>query len=670
MADIFTAQRVGGPLTENPVGGVNTYADIMRRITTPQYREDSHAGAGLSYRGGDEDRSVIGEAAAALGRGGLMIGQDVFELMNVAGQALHFDSLRDASRDAARWVDRYIESSPSLRRSRSITGSILDNPQYWTDPNWWTATIFEMVPMVVATWGTGALAGGGLRALKATKEAVRAGEFLARFGAYGGMEAGSAARDLRSFEESTGEEVPILTKLATVTGTGLVVGGIGMFPFEMVFGRRLAGGVISRSLKALAMEGPTEGLEEFVGNAIARAGYDPNRSLIDGVIEGVVGGVVVGGGMGAIARPAVPREPKNTFHENLKDAADDPVPTINLLLQAEQESRIVEKIQKDISGMSLPEIESVMDSPDSTPLERLAARSLAKERKAGVVYPDPFRRAAEDNVGQVERVRGQNLARDLVDITARGMEEAAARRAAAVTLPTGEAAPTAERKGLLGVRPPVYEARPSELSEEEVDYWRRRGKISDVLSVDAGQREIAEKVRAEIQSESEQHQANVAKRADKVNERLGLDVRDLGPPKAEKTVSERGKKRVKVAVERLAPVIKVKESVSVVRNPSKYESPRIKEAVEAVLSSPTDFSKSAVNNASKLVRQYFTPAEAAPFLTRGQYGKTFQPPKKVKVEGVFEGQKVTIEEKPEKILKKMREKIDMYDALRKCLTGG
>ena len=275
----------------------------------------------------EEEHGMLGELGAGLGRGVLRVVGTPANLADIAGEAIGWKGLEKAGEAGAEAIEQYIQESPRLRKSASISGDIRDNPQLWTDPRWYLSLIGEGAPTIAS------MIIPGMAAAKAAKVAGwgAKGIMAARTGgaltAGMGLEAGGAAEDVRQYEERTGTQVPIGKKLKTVVGTGVVAGSLEAVPVFNLFGGTVARKLIGRIITSMAFEGGTEGAQEIVANAFAKAGYDADRDMVGGVIESVIGGVLLGGGMGAM---------QQTFQERIKETDSNKV--ADLLEQAEKET--------------------------------------------------------------------------------------------------------------------------------------------------------------------------------------------------------------------------------------------------------------------------------------------------------------------------------------------
>ena len=296
----------------------------------------------------EEEHGSFGELGAGLGRGALRVVGTPASLADIAGEAVGWEGLEKAGEAGAEKIEQYIEKSPRLRKSKSISGDIRDNPQLWTDPRWYLSLIGEGAPtvasMIIPGMAAAKVAKGAGMGLKAIQAARVSGALTAGMG----LEAGGAAEDVRQHEKRTGEQVPIGNKLKAVIGTGVVAGSLEAVPIFNLFGSVVARRLIGRIITSMVLEGGTEGAQEIVANAFAKAGYETDRDMVGGVIESVVGGVLLGGGMGAM---------QGTFQERIKETNPDEV--ADVLEQAEAEIT-------EITTPSVDEIRAKFESGDHT----------------------------------------------------------------------------------------------------------------------------------------------------------------------------------------------------------------------------------------------------------------------------------------------------------------
>lgn len=294
-----------------------------------------------------EEHGIAGEFAAGLGRGALRVAATPAYLADVAGEAIGWEGLEKAGEAGAEKVERYIEESPRLKKSESISRNILHSPELWTDPRWYAALVGEGLPTVLsmvipgmAAAKTARIAGLGIKGVKAARVAGGLGAGI-------GMEAGGAAEDIRQYEKQTGEHVSVNKKLQTVMGTGIVAGALEYVPIFSIFGKSGAQKLVRRVLAGMATEGATEGAQGLVANAFAKVGYDADQNMVDGVVESIVGGVLLGGGMGAVSKAA-------NFQERIKETNPDEVSDILEKGEKEQQSETLSSIINE--GVSTGEV--------------------------------------------------------------------------------------------------------------------------------------------------------------------------------------------------------------------------------------------------------------------------------------------------------------------------
>lgn len=278
-----------------------------------------------------KERGVFGELVAGFGRGALGVVAAPAEIADVAGEAMGWEALEKAGESGVKAVEKYIEESPKLRRTESISKNILKNPELWKDPRWYSSIVGEGLPTILSMVVPGMAAAKAAKVAKLGAKGVRAARIAGGLSAGVGLEAAGAASDVRHHEEQTGEAIPISTKLQSVLGTGIVAGSLEYVPIFAIFGKAGAKTLVGRVLSGMALEGTTEGAQGVVANAFAKAGYDADRNMVDGVVESIVGGVLLGGGMGAVSRVT-------NFKERVDETNPDEVSDI--LEQVEMETEV------------------------------------------------------------------------------------------------------------------------------------------------------------------------------------------------------------------------------------------------------------------------------------------------------------------------------------------
>lgn len=360
----------------------------------------------------EEEHGVVGEFVAGLGRGALRVAATPFELADVAGEAVGWEGLERVGEAGAEGIEEYIEESPRLRRSESISKNILNAPELWTDPNWYASLVGEGLPTILSMLIPGMAAGKVAKVAGLTKKGIRAAQIAGGLGAATALEAGGAAENIRQYEKRTGKAVPIGTKLQAVIGTGVVAGGLEFVPIFAIFGKAGGKKLISRILKGMIAEGSTEGAQELVANAFAQAGYDPDQRMVDGVVESIVGGVLLGGGMGTISKAT---SEATNFMEKVEEV--DPNEVVEILEQAEEEQTLAEEQQEEIDRLwaegeeeyrrsaegRQEAIEEEMPSKPDTPMTSISEETERVARH----YMKPER--AEKRIGGFKRIAGPGV---------------------------------------------------------------------------------------------------------------------------------------------------------------------------------------------------------------------------------------------------------------------
>ena len=289
----------------------------------------------------EEEHGVVGEFVAGLGRGALRVAATPFELADIAGEAIGFEGLERVGEAGARGIEEYIEESPRLRRSESISKNILNAPELWTDPRFYASLVGEGLPTILSMLVPGMAAGKVAKVAGLTKKGIRAAQIAGGLGAATTLEAGGAAENIRQYEKRTGESVPIGTKLQAVIGTGVVAGALEFVPIFAIFGKAGGSKLVSRVIRGMIAEGSTEGAQELVANAFAQAGYDPDQRMVDGVVESIVGGVLLGGGMGTISKAT---SEATNFIQKIEEV--DPNEVVDILEKAEEERSEFEELEE------------------------------------------------------------------------------------------------------------------------------------------------------------------------------------------------------------------------------------------------------------------------------------------------------------------------------------
>ena len=330
--------------------------DLVRQVMSGRKKEAPVA----------KERGVLGELIAGFGRGALGVVAAPAEIADVAGEAIGWEALEKAGESGVKAVEKYIEESPKLKRTESISKNILKNPELWKDPRWYSSIVGEGLPTILSMVVPGMAAAKAAKVTKLGARGVRAARIAGGLSAGVGLEAAGAASDIRHHEEQTGEEIPISTKLQSVLGTGIVAGSLEYVPIFAIFGKAGAKTLVGRVLSGMALEGTTEGAQGLVANAFAKAGYDADRNMVDGVVESIVGGVLLGGGMGAVSRVT-------NFKERVDETNPDEVSDI--LEQVESETEVTPE-----RAVELTEAEKRQATID----REFAARRTPEERQAEI----------------------------------------------------------------------------------------------------------------------------------------------------------------------------------------------------------------------------------------------------------------------------------------------
>lgn len=353
LSDYIAAER---PQLKRPEGIPNEL-DLVRQVMAGRKKEAPVV---------KEERGALGEFAAGFGRGVLGVVAAPAEIADVAGEAMGWEALEKAGEAGAKAVEKYIEESPKLRRTESISKNILKNPELWKDPRWYSSIVGEGLPTILSMVVPGMAAAKAAKVAKLGAKGVRAARIAGGLTAGVGLEAAGAASGVRQYEEQTGEAVPISTKLQSVLGTGIVAGSLEYVPIFAIFGKPGATKLVGRVLSGMAIEGTTEGAQGLVANAFAKAGYDADRNMVDGVVESIVGGVLLGGGMGAVSRAT-------NFKERVDETNPDEVSDI--LEQAEKETKVTPE-----RAVELTEAEKRQATID----KEFEARRTPEERQAEI----------------------------------------------------------------------------------------------------------------------------------------------------------------------------------------------------------------------------------------------------------------------------------------------
>jgi len=319
----------------------------------------------------ETEHGFLGEITAGLGRGALRVAATPAYLADVAGEAIGWEGLEEVGEQGAEKVEKYIEESPGLRKSASISGDIRKNPQLWKDPNWYASIVSEGIPTVFSMMIPGLGAAKGAQALGWAAKGVKAARVAGGLGAAMGLEAGGAAEQTRQYEKATGKEIPIGKKLQAVIGTGIVAGALEYVPIFKIFGKSAGKKLISRVLEAMALEGSTEGAQEIVANAFAKAGYDADQDMMQGIIESVVGGVLIGGGMGGISGPA------KTFQDQIKDSTTpENIENISHVIEEGERETVLDKLRK----ASAEDLVALRQSPEGAEYAKELDQVLGEKR--------------------------------------------------------------------------------------------------------------------------------------------------------------------------------------------------------------------------------------------------------------------------------------------------
>ena len=356
--------------------GVNRELNLLKQVMAEKKKEVPIP----------KERGVFGELVAGFGRGALGVVAAPAEIADVAGEALGWEALEKAGEAGVKAVEQYIKESPKLRRTESISKNILKNPELWKDPRWYSSIVGEGLPTILSMLVPGMAAAKVAKVAKLGAKGVRAARIAGGLSAGVGLEAAGAASDIRHHEEQTGKEIPISTKLQSVLGTGIVAGSLEYVPIFAMFGKTGARKLISRTLSGMAIEGTTEGAQGLVANAFAKAGYDADRNMVDGVVESIVGGVMLGGGMGAVSRAT-------NFQERVEETKPEEVSDIleqaetEVTLPVEPTLRTPEERQAAIEA-EMPAIPMTTISEETTALAEKGVRPEVVEPVPEEIVPE------------------------------------------------------------------------------------------------------------------------------------------------------------------------------------------------------------------------------------------------------------------------------------------
>ena len=234
------------------------------------------------------------------------------------------------------WGERYLFEHPGLEMSDDVKGvtgvrDALQKGMLW---KYVAAHGGESAPQLLTNIGINAAA---------TIAGAPALGFAVSAGMMGAMEAGGSYNELIKMGVSQEDAADVATVVGMVNGIleqlpmeGLIRGGGGGLFRKLLgdrimksladkpkYARRLINGVIGAAGQ-IPEESITEGLQEIVGNA-AKAVYDENQSLVEGVptsmLIGAVLGGFAGGGSGAFHtrdESRVPTLPQETLQADLK----------------------------------------------------------------------------------------------------------------------------------------------------------------------------------------------------------------------------------------------------------------------------------------------------------------------------------------------------------------
>jgi hypothetical protein len=359
------------------------------------------------------ERSMAGEIGTSLARGAIGLAKFPFSTAKIlaadvlgsqtAKQALEpilyaFEELQESER----WRASKAAGGPPIELDRIIEapGEVAQQfKENVTNPRFWAAQVPEaamsMIPFFAGNLGARMAA----RALKYGKqiEAIKKSTSLtemaklakiaplerkiARMGTIGGfgaamaMEAGEAEHNLRHWEEETGERVDWAARVFSILGSGVVAGALEAISTERIFfGKHGApsveglirklfegkgGTILARKiLDSVATEGITEGAQELVQNAFAKIGYDPEQSLLEGIVESVLIGAAVGGlaGTGRVSFQAA--KEYGPYIQELKEKAE-----------AERQARLAEAMAPPEAAPEAAPVPEAVPTPEAAPEE-------------------------------------------------------------------------------------------------------------------------------------------------------------------------------------------------------------------------------------------------------------------------------------------------------------
>ncbi|MCC7235609.1 MAG: strawberry notch family protein [Bryobacterales bacterium] len=175
----------------------------------------------------------------------------------------------------------------------------LDDPSVLANPNWWLYTgsnaIASMAPIMgVGLAGQGAIAGAARWAKLsegATRLAMKWGGAGLGGVTEGWMNGSGAYVDALERGATHEDAASVAAQVAASTGALAAVGlerGVLNTDYKTGF---------TKALASFFAEGAEEGITELIQNDLARAYYDPSRSLTDGVVQATLGGGIAGATM-------------------------------------------------------------------------------------------------------------------------------------------------------------------------------------------------------------------------------------------------------------------------------------------------------------------------------------------------------------------------------------
>lgn len=267
-----------------------------RARTTPRARGKPPRPTGLAQVEAPEELRGFGEeAVSALKAGGLSTMQSLAGL----GKLIKIPGSEEA---VEFWEEKL--AAPSMQRPEHLQEeTVIQHPERLVDWRWWTRTLGENLPNMLAMMAPGGAAAGGLKLLGVGAKGIARGAVGGSLAGAFGIESGSA------FNQALAEGAPEGVARMEAVAVGGINSLLEVLPFADLL-QAPARGLLKQAVRTAMIEGGTESIQEAVNIVAEEIGHkddlkDPtwkDIGLIGGrIVEAGLTGMGLGGGVGIVA---------------------------------------------------------------------------------------------------------------------------------------------------------------------------------------------------------------------------------------------------------------------------------------------------------------------------------------------------------------------------------